>query len=50
MFVDKTRRIVDFFMDDKVEILLGRVAGNIRIGDLLLVGHFEFCCIVDCLS
>ena len=41
MLVDKTRDVVDFIVDDDVEVFLGGVLRHFRVGNFLCSGHCD---------
>lgn len=43
VLIDEARTVVDFVVNDEVQILLGGVLADIRVGELLLLGHDGQC-------
>ena len=44
MLVNEAGRVVDLVMDDKVQVLLSCVLGDVRVSELLLCRH---CCVLN---
>ena len=42
MLIDKRGTVVDFVVDDQVQVLLGVVGGDLLEGEFLCFGHIFF--------